>query len=223
MALIDRDYLCFLCKISGTRFEMSRIISWLVWQLGKVLWPFFSYRPVWKAPHFVTFDIFQDEEKAKLTHSRLLELCRGVATEHVLHKYNIVDPSIASLTSKPAKLVCQLYEKYGAREPGTAHLPPGTSTNSAKRPTKKLPLLIYGCFENLRLPPFKHVSVLFPVIPKCVWRVKNYSPLRLNKWWSLSYTLYLRFLEIGSSSLGPSILIPAAAQGIVPKSVQLQL
>lgn len=45
----------------------------------------------------------------------------------------------------------------------------------------------------------------------------------LNKWWSLSYTLYLRFLEIGSSSLGPSILIPAAAQGIVPKSVQLQL
>ncbi|RMX40569.1 hypothetical protein pdam_00016563, partial [Pocillopora damicornis] len=66
----------------------------------------------------------KDEEKAKLTHSRLLELCRGVATEHVLHKYNIVDPSIASLTSKPAKLVCQLYEKYGAREPGTAHLPP---------------------------------------------------------------------------------------------------
>lgn len=55
-----------------------------------------------------------------------------MATEHVLHKYNIVDPSIASLTSKPAKLVCQLYEKYGAREPGTAHLPPGTSTNSAK-------------------------------------------------------------------------------------------
>ena len=39
----------------------------------------------------------------------------------------------------------------------------------------------------------------------------------------LSYTLYLRFLEIGSSSFGPSILIPAAAQGIVPKSVQLQL
>ena len=141
--------------------------------------PFFSYRPVWKAPHFVTFDIFQDEEKAKLTHSRLLELCRGVATEHVLHKYNIVDPSIASLTSKPAKLVCRLYEKYGAREPGTAHLPPGTSTNSCKRPTKKLPLLIYGCFENFRLPPFKHVSVLFPVIPKCVWRVKNYSPLSI--------------------------------------------
>ena len=178
VALIDRDYLCFLWKISGTRFEMSRIISWLVWQLEKVLWPFFSYRPVWKAPHFVTFDIFQDEEKAKLTHSRLLELCRGVATEHVLHKYNIVDPSIASLTSKPAKLVCQLYEKYGAREPGTVHLPPGTSTN-CKRPTKKLQLLIYGCFENLRLPPFKHVSVLFPVIPKCVWRVKNYSPLSI--------------------------------------------
>lgn len=39
----------------------------------------------------------------------------------------------------------------------------------------------------------------------------------------LSYTLYLRFSEIGSSSFGPSILIPAAAQGIVPKSVQLQL
>lgn len=72
----------------------------------------------------------KDEEKAKLTHSRLLELCRGVATEHVLHKYNIVDPSIAPLTSKPAKLVCQLYEKYGAREPGTAHQPPGTSANS---------------------------------------------------------------------------------------------
>lgn len=178
VALIDRDYLCFLWKISGTRFEMSRIISWLVWQLGKVLWPFFLYRPVWKAPHFVTFDIFQDEEKAKLTHSRLLELCRGVATEHVLHKYNIVDPSIASLTSKPAKLVCQLYEKYGAREPGTAHLPPGTSTN-CKRPTKKLHLLTYGCFENLRLPPFKHVSVLFPAIPKCVWGVKNYSPLSI--------------------------------------------
>ena len=146
---------------------------------GKGFVTLFSYRPVWKAPHFVTFDIFQDEEKAKLTHSRLLELCRGVATEHVLHKYNIVDPSIASLTSKPAKLVCQLYEKYGAREPGTAHLPPGTSTNSAKDQRRKLPLLIYGCFENLRLPPFKHVSVLFPVIPKCVWRVKNYSPLSI--------------------------------------------
>ena len=68
----------------------------------------------------------QDEEKAKLIHSRLLELCRGVANEHVLYKYNIADPSIASLTSKPAKLVCQLYENYGAREPGTAHHPPGT-------------------------------------------------------------------------------------------------
>ncbi|XP_078352521.1 kinetochore-associated protein 1-like isoform X2 [Oculina patagonica] len=66
----------------------------------------------------------KDEEKAKLTYSRLLELCRGVATEHVLQKYNIADPAIASLTSKPAKLVCQLYEDYGAREPGTAHQPP---------------------------------------------------------------------------------------------------
>ena len=71
----------------------------------------------------------QDEEKAKLTHSRLLELCRGVATEHVLHKYNITDPSIVSLTSKPAKLICQLYETFGAREPGTAHHPPGTGTS----------------------------------------------------------------------------------------------
>ncbi|KAJ7374444.1 Kinetochore-associated protein 1 [Desmophyllum pertusum] len=66
----------------------------------------------------------KDEEKAKLTYNRLLELCRGVATEHVLQKYNISDPSIASLTIKPAKLVCQLYDNYGAREPGTAHQPP---------------------------------------------------------------------------------------------------
>lgn len=66
----------------------------------------------------------KDEEKAKLTYSRLLELCRGVATEHVLQKYNISDASITSLTSKPAKLICQLYETYGAREPGTAHQPP---------------------------------------------------------------------------------------------------
>ena len=147
VALIDRDYLCYLWKISGTRFEMSRIIYWLVWQLWKVLWSFFSYRPVWKAPHLVTFDIFQDEEKAKLTHSRLLELCRGAATEHVLHKYNIVDPSIASLTSKPAKLVCQLYEKYGAREPGTAHLPPGTSTNSAKDQRRSSCYLFTAAFK----------------------------------------------------------------------------
>ena len=179
VALIDRDYLCYLWKISGIRFEMSRIIYWLVWQLWKVLWPFFSYRPVWKAPHFVTFDIFQDEEKAKLTHSRLLELCRGVATEHVLHKYNIVDPSIASLTSKPAKLVCQLYEKYGAREPGTAHLPPGTSTNSAKDQRRSSCYLFTAAFKISVLLPFKHASVLFPAIPKCVWGVKNYSRLSI--------------------------------------------
>ena len=52
-----------------------------------------------------------------------------MATEHVLQKYNIADPTIASLTSKPAKLVCQLYENYGAREPGTVHQPPGTGTS----------------------------------------------------------------------------------------------
>ena len=113
------------------------------------------------------FDLFQDEEKAKLTHSRLLELCRGVATEHVLHKYNIVDPSIAPLTSKPAKLVCQLYEKYGAREPGTAHQPPGTSANSAKyRQRSSLNkfvceqlAFIYGGLENLRFS-FKYVFTI---------------------------------------------------------------
>ena len=47
----------------------------------------------------------------------------------MLHKYNITDPSIVSLTSKPAKLICQLYETLGAREPGTAHHPPGTGTS----------------------------------------------------------------------------------------------
>ena len=33
---------------------------------------------------------------------------------------------MVSLASKPAKLICQLYEDYGAREPGTAHHPPGS-------------------------------------------------------------------------------------------------
>ncbi|XP_068682913.1 kinetochore-associated protein 1-like isoform X1 [Montipora foliosa] len=69
----------------------------------------------------------QDEEKAKYTHSRLLELTRGVATEHILYKYNITDSAIVSLTSKPAKLICQLYENYGAREPGSAYHPPDIS------------------------------------------------------------------------------------------------
>ena len=55
-----------------------------------------------------------------------------MATEHVLHKYNITDPSIVSLTSKPAKLICQLYETFGAREPGTAHHPPGTGTGETE-------------------------------------------------------------------------------------------
>ena len=55
-----------------------------------------------------------------------------MATEHVLHKYNITDPSIVSLTSKPAKLICQLYETFGAREPGTAHHPPGTDTGQTE-------------------------------------------------------------------------------------------
>ena len=47
----------------------------------------------------------------------------------MLQKFNISDASIASLTSKPAKLICHLYEHYGAREPGTAHQPPGTGTD----------------------------------------------------------------------------------------------
>ena len=55
-----------------------------------------------------------------------------MATEHVLHKYNTTDPSIVSLTSKPAKLICQLYETFGAREPGTAHHPPGTGTGQTE-------------------------------------------------------------------------------------------
>ena len=55
-----------------------------------------------------------------------------MATEHVLHKYNITDPLIVSLTSKPAKLICQLYETFGAREPGTAHHPPGTDTGQTE-------------------------------------------------------------------------------------------
>lgn len=67
----------------------------------------------------------QDDEKANFTHSRLLQLCRSVSTEHILQKYNVTDPAVVSLTSKPAKLICQLYEIYGAREPGSAHQPPG--------------------------------------------------------------------------------------------------
>ena len=72
--------------------------------------------------HF-TIVFFQEEEKANMTHSRLSELCRTVATEHVLHKYNIKTPSLVS--SKPAKLICQLYENYGARDPAKIHQPPG--------------------------------------------------------------------------------------------------
>lgn len=71
------------------------------------------------------FCLLQDDDKANFTHSRLLQLCRSVSTEHILHKFDVTDPTVVSLTSKPAKLICQLYENYGAREPGSAHQPPG--------------------------------------------------------------------------------------------------
>lgn len=98
-----------------------------------------------------------------------------------------------------------------------------------QKTNEEAPVTYLRLLWKSRLPPFKHVSVLFPVIPQMRLKGQELQSAEymrlggLNKWWSLSYTLYLRFLEIGSSSLGPSILIPAAAQGIVPKSVQLQL
>ncbi|XP_074632538.1 kinetochore-associated protein 1-like [Acropora palmata] len=72
----------------------------------------------------------KDDDKANFTHSRLLQLCRSVSTEHILHKFDVTDPTVVSLTSKPAKLICQLYENYGAREPGSAHQPPDISKAS---------------------------------------------------------------------------------------------
>ncbi|KAK3734831.1 hypothetical protein QZH41_011747, partial [Actinostola sp. cb2023] len=66
----------------------------------------------------------EDASKANKMYDRLKELSRGVATEHVLHKYNIDEPSLVALVTQPAKLICQLYENYGARDIAARSQPP---------------------------------------------------------------------------------------------------
>ena len=60
--------------------------------------------------------VLQESEKANSSYSSLLKLSRGVATEYVLHKYGIAEPSIVALVAQPAKLICKLYENYGVRD-----------------------------------------------------------------------------------------------------------
>lgn len=67
----------------------------------------------------------QDAGKANKMYDRLKELTRGMATEHELHKYNIAEPSLIALVNQPAKLICQLYENYGARDVAARSQPPG--------------------------------------------------------------------------------------------------
>ncbi|XP_048586472.1 kinetochore-associated protein 1 isoform X2 [Nematostella vectensis] len=66
----------------------------------------------------------ENSEKANLTYTRVLKLSRGVATQHVLHKYSIAEPALVAIVTQPAKLICQLYETRGARNKEELNQPP---------------------------------------------------------------------------------------------------
>ena len=45
-----------------------------------------------------------------MTHQKLSHVCRCLATEQVLHKYQLEDPELLKLVDQPAKLTFKLYE-----------------------------------------------------------------------------------------------------------------
>ncbi|XP_071799216.1 kinetochore-associated protein 1-like [Asterias amurensis] len=51
-----------------------------------------------------------EKQKAELTHQKLSHVCRCLATEQVLHKYQLEDPELLKLVDQPAKLTFKLYE-----------------------------------------------------------------------------------------------------------------
>lgn len=83
----------------------------------------------------------QEAKKANVTYNRLKELSKEIATEYVLHKYDIAEPSLVAMVNQPAKLICQLYETHGARDTDVRDQPPGRWNYVLKKSARGHPTL----------------------------------------------------------------------------------
>ena len=45
-----------------------------------------------------------------MTYQKLSHFCHCLATEQVLHRYQLAEPDLLKLVDQPAKLTCKLYE-----------------------------------------------------------------------------------------------------------------